>query len=61
MQIVNNEIYDCSLGGIDLAFCEDVNADGNSFRNLEIFTFRVYDCGSVTCNGEPVFDNYHGN
>lgn len=60
IQIINNEIYDCTVGGIDLSFCENVNADGNTFRNLGIFTFRVYDCGSVTCNGEPVFDSYRG-
>ncbi len=60
IQIINNDIYDCSYGGIDLLCCDDVNADGNTFRNLELFTFRVYDCGSVTCNGEPVFDSYHG-
>ena len=60
IQIINNDIYDCTVGGIDLTFCGDVNADGNTFRNLGIFTFRVYDCGSVTCNGEPVFDSYPG-
>jgi len=60
IQIINNDIYDCSVGGIDLAFCDDVNADGNTFRELGNFTFRVYDCGSVTCNDEPVFDSYHG-
>lgn len=60
IQIINNDIYDCTVGGIDLAFCGDVNVDGNTFRNLGIFTFRVYDCGRVTCNGEPIFDSYHG-
>lgn len=60
LQIINNDIYDCTVGGVDLAFCGDANIDGNTFRNLGIFTFRIYDCGNVTCNGEPVFDSYHG-
>ena len=60
LQIINNDIYDCTVGGVDLAFCGDANVDGNTFRNLEIFTFRIYGCGNVTCNGEPVFDSYHG-
>lgn len=60
LQIINNDIYDCTVGGVDLAFCGDANVDGNTFRNLGIFTFRIYDCGNVTCNGEPVFDSYHG-
>jgi len=60
IQIINNDIYDCSYGGIDLAFCDNVNADGNTFRNLGGSTFHVYGCSSVTCNGEPVFDSYPG-
>lgn len=61
MQIVYNDIYDCSSGGIDLYNCDDVNADCNTFRNLgtEEFPgteFRVYSCGKVTCNGEDLRD-----
>lgn len=56
MQIVNNEIYECSLGGVEFTNCDDVNVDGNIFRDLGGRVFRVYSCGSITCNGESVDD-----
>lgn len=56
MQIVNNEIYECSVGGVEFTNCDDVNVDGNIFRDLGGYEFRVYGCGSITCNGEPVPD-----
>ena len=56
IQIINNDIYECSVGGVKLTSCDDVNADGNTFRDLGGSTFRVYSCGTVTCNGEPVHD-----
>lgn len=66
MQIVNCEIYECSVGGVELTNCDDVNVDGCSFRDLgwydddgnfiEMDPFRVYGCGTVTCNGENVWD-----
>ena len=56
MQIVNNEIYECSLGGVEFTNCDDVNVDGNTFRDLGGRVFRVYSCGSITCNGESVDD-----
>lgn len=56
MQIVNNEIYECSVGGVELSNCDDVNVDGNTFRDLGGDIFRVYGCGKVTCNGEDVHD-----
>ena len=56
MQIVNNEIYECSLGGVEFTNCDDVNVDGNTFRDLGGRVFRVYSCGSITCNGESVGD-----
>ena len=56
IQIINNDIYECSVGGVSLTFCDDVNADGNTFRDLGGSTFRVYSCGTITCNGEPVHD-----
>lgn len=52
MQIVNNEIYSCSVGGLELMSCNDVNVDGNTFRDLGGPIFRMYDCGTVTCNGK---------
>lgn len=61
MQIVNNEIYECSVGGVELSNCDDVNVDGCTFRDLGTpdfpgTEFRVYGCGKVTCNGEDVWD-----
>lgn len=55
MQIVNNEIYECSVGGVTLTNCDDVNIDGNTFRDLPTET-AIYGCGTVTLNGEPVWD-----
>lgn len=66
MQIINCEIYECSVGGVELNNCDDVNVDGCTFRDLgwrdddgnfiEMDVFRVYGCGTVTCNGEAVWD-----
>lgn len=66
MQIINCDIYECSVGGVELTNCDDVNVDGCTFRDLgwrdddgnfiEMDEFRVYGCGKVTCNGEDVWD-----
>ena len=56
MQIVNNDIYECSIGGVEFTNCDDVNVDGNTFRDLGGPEFRVYGCGVITCNGEAVRD-----
>lgn len=56
MQIVNNEIYECSSGGVTLSNCDDVNIDGNTFRDLPT-EISVYGCGTVTKNGEAVLDH----
>ena len=56
IQIVNNDIYDCTVGGVELNYCDDVNVDGNTFRDLGGKVFRVYQCKNITCNGEPVHD-----
>lgn len=56
MQIVNNEIYECSVGGVEFTNCDDINVDGNIFRDLGGSEFRVYGCGVITCNGERVHD-----
>lgn len=53
MQIVNNEIYECSVGGVEFTNCDMVNVDGNTFRDIDGPAFRIYDCGTITCNGEP--------
>lgn len=52
MQIINNEIYECSVGGVEFTNCDAVNVDGNIFRDLGGPIFRIYDCGTITCNGE---------
>lgn len=58
IQIVNNDIYDCTVGGVELNFCDDVNVDGNTFRDLGGKTFRVYQCKNVTCDGAPIHDSH---
>lgn len=61
MQIVGNDIYDCSVGGVDVSNCENVNIDSNTFRNLGTEEYpgleiRVYGCVNITRDGEPVHD-----
>lgn len=53
MQIVNNDIYECSVGGVEFSNCDQVNVDGNTFRDLGGPIFRIYSCGTITCNGAP--------
>jgi len=60
LRIINNDIYECSVGGVSFTKCDAVNVDGNTFRDLDGPEFRVYDCGSVTRDGERVFDSYLG-
>lgn len=43
-------------GGVYFSNCDDVNVDGNTFRDLGGPEFRVYGCGTITCNGEKVHD-----
>lgn len=57
MQIIGNDIYECSTGGVYFSNCDDVNVDGNTFRDLGGPDFRVYGCGTITCNGEKVHDH----
>lgn len=56
MQIVRNDIYECSVAGVEFMNCDDVNVDGNTIRDIDGPDFRVYSCGVITCNGEPVHD-----
>ena len=61
MQIVNNDIYECSVAGVEFTNCDDVNVDGCAIRDIGTAEypgtdFRVYGCGTITCNGEPVHD-----
>lgn len=61
MQIINNDIYECSVAGAEFTNCDDVNVDGCTIRDIGTdeypgIDFRVYGCGTITCNGEPVHD-----
>ena len=61
MQIINNDIYECSVAGVEFTNCDDVNVDGCTIRDIGTAEypgtdFRVYGCGIITCNGEPVHD-----
>lgn len=61
MQIINNDIYECSVAGVEFTNCDDVNVDGCTIRDIGTdeypgVEFRVYGCGAITCNGESVHD-----
>lgn len=56
IQIIRNDIYECTDGGVKFSNCDDVNVDGNTFRDLGGADILVYGCGSVTRDGEPVHD-----
>ena len=61
MQIINNDIYECSVAGVEFTNCDDVNVDGCTIRDIGTdeypgIDFRVYGCGTITCNGEQVHD-----
>ena len=61
MQIINNDIYECSVAGVEFTNCDDVNVDGNTIRDIGTpeypgRDFRVYSCGTITYNGELVHD-----
>lgn len=61
MQIIHNDIYECSVAGVEFTNCDDVNVDGCTIRDIGTpeypgTDFRVYGCGTITCNGEPVHD-----
>ena len=64
IQVINNRIHDCSVGGVEFSSCRNVRVDGNTFENLgdewneetgiEAPIFRLFDNENVTCNGEEV-------
>lgn len=63
VQVINNLIHDCSVGGVEFSGCQNVRVDGNTFRdlgdewnveyNIPASVFRIYDCQNITCNGQP--------
>ena len=63
MQVINNHIHDCSVGGVEFSQCQDVRVDGNTFENLgdewnEAPIFRIYGGENMTCNGEDVIKKF---
>ena len=63
MQVINNHIHDCSVGGVEFSQCQDVRVDGNSFEKLgdewgEAPIFRIYGGENITCNGEDVIKKF---
>lgn len=62
MQIINNLIHDCSVGGVEFTNCVNVRVDGNTFRDLgdewskengiTAPVFRIYGGQNITCNGQ---------
>ncbi len=66
IQVVNSEIYECSVAGIELTGCENVAISGTLIRDIgdeygPMNHFRFYDNTNVTLDGEPLDGNYHGN
>ncbi|HIS59070.1 MAG TPA: right-handed parallel beta-helix repeat-containing protein [Candidatus Faecousia faecipullorum] len=60
IQIINNDIYECSNGGIELNQSRNITIGGNTFRDLGGPTFKCYGSENVTINGSPVDGNYIG-
>lgn len=63
IQVINNHIHDCSVGGVEFSHCQDVRVDGNTFENLgdewnEAPIFRIYGGENMTCNGEDVIKKF---
>ena len=59
MQITDNEIYECSMGGIRLLSSREGNMNSNNFHDLGTkmygFIYDVSDdCDNITFNGTPV-------
>lgn len=59
LHILNNEIYDCSQGGVNLISCRQVEMDGNDFHDLGTHGYGyIYnvssDSDNVTFNGTAI-------
>ncbi len=59
LQIINNEIYECSIGGIQLLECDGVTIDGNLIRDLGSeespgAEYRGFGSVNVTMNGKEI-------
>lgn len=66
LQVVNSEIYECSLFGVQLDSCANVSISGTTIRDIgdEYGNFAFYcltDCQDVTVDGSPMDGNFYGN
>lgn len=66
LQVINSEIYECSVTGIELSSCENVTIAGTLIRDIwddELGGgpfFRLYGSKDVTLDGQPLDSNYVG-
>ena len=68
MQIIANDIYECSVAGLEFTNCDNVNVDGNTIRDIGDIEkygfpgtdFRIFDSTNITCNGELVRGSHSG-
>ncbi len=66
IQVVNSEIYECSVAGIELSSCENVAISGTIIRDIGDADwpgsfFRFWGNTNVTLDGAPLDGSYHGN
>lgn len=54
LTVVNSEIYECSVGGVEFVNCQDVQVVATTFRDLGGPEFRVYQSENITWDGEIV-------
>lgn len=52
IQVVNSDIYECSLGGIQMRNTDRITVNGNTFRDLGGEETRFISCTNVNLNGQ---------
>ena len=66
LQVINSEIYECSVTGIQLDSCENVTIGGTLIRDIsndwmdECPYFELRGSKNVTLDGQPLDSNYVG-
>lgn len=66
LQVINSEIYECSITGIQLDSCENVTIAGTLIRDIsndwmdECPYFELRGSKNVTVDGQPLDSNYVG-
>lgn len=60
-QIIGNDIYECSYGGLELRRTQNVVISGNTFRELGGSAVSLLSCGGVTMDGILVDAYYSSN